>query len=239
MNTLLLGQDELARSIDGRLRLAGDDRRVVHVRNVRRAAAGDVLRVGVVGGRLGTAVVTRLDADGLELAPALDRDPPAPVPLVLVLALPRPKVVRRVLQAVTTLGVKRLCLVAAWRVEKSYWESPFLAPPAIDAQLVLGLEQAGDTILPTVSLHRRFKPFVEDELPALAEGSAKLTAHPQAARECPRDVGARVTLAVGPEGGFTDYEVGALAALGFEAVALGSRVLRVEHVVPALVGRLF
>lgn len=239
MNTLLFAPDELARSTGGRVRLAAGDRRVAHVRTVHRAAVGDVLRVGVLGGRLGSAIVTRFDDDGLELAPTLDREPPAPLPLLLVLALPRPKVVRRVLQAVATLGVKRLCLVAAWRVEKSYWESPFVAPSAIDAQLVLGLEQAGDTVLPTVSLHRRFKPFVEDELPGLADASLRLVAHPPAGRACPRDVRGPVTLAIGPEGGFTDYEVGALAACGFEAIALGPRVLRVEQAVPALVGRLF
>jgi len=237
MNTLLLTPDEL-QGASGRVRLAAD-RRVAHVRTVHRAAVGDALDVGVLGGRMGGAVITRLDGDGLELDVALDRDPPAPLPLVLVLALPRPKVLRRVLQAVTALGVKRLALLAAWKVEKSYWESPLLDAAAVREQLVLGLEQSGDTILPTVTLHRRFKPFVEDELSALAGGSRRLLAHPSAATACPRDVRAPVTLAVGPEGGFTDYEVGALAAQGFVAVSLGPRVLRVEQAVPALIGRLF
>ena len=110
---------------------------------------------------------------------------------------------------------------------------------AVREQLILGLEQGCDTILPTVTLQCRFKAFVEDELPALAGGSRCLLAHPPAEAGCPRDVRAPVTLAVGPEGGFTAYEVGALAAQGFEAVSLGPRVLRVEQVVPVLVGRLF
>jgi RsmE family RNA methyltransferase len=220
------------------VRLAAD-RRVDHVRAVHRAVAGDALRVGVLGGRMGTGVVVRLDDDGLELDVTLDRDPPAALPLVLVLALPRPKVMRRVLQTVAALGVKRLVLLATWRVEKSYWESPLLAPAALREQLVLGLEQGCDTILPTVTLHRRFKPFVEDELPALAAASRCLLAHPPAAAECPRAVQGAVTLAIGPEGGFTEYELGALAAQGFTAVSIGPRVLRVEQVVPALVGRLF
>jgi RsmE family RNA methyltransferase len=238
VNTLLLTPEELAGARDGRVRLA-EDRRVAHVRTVHRAAAGATLRVGVLGGRLGTARVVGLDAHGLELVLALDREPPPPLPLVLVLALPRPKVVRRVLQAVATLGVKRLALVAAWRVEKSYWDSPLLADAAVGRELVLGLEQAGDTTLPAVSLHRRFKPFVEDELPALAAGSRRLVAHPAAATACPRAVDGPVTLAIGPEGGFTDYELGALAARGFDAVGLGARVLRVEQAIPALIGRLF
>ena len=238
MNTLLLTPAELAAAENGRVRLA-DDRRVAHVRTVHRAAVGDALRVGVLGGRLGTAVVARLDDAGLELDVTLERDPPPAVPLVLVLALPRPKAMRRVLQTVATLGIKRLCLVAAWRVEKSYWESPLLAPARVADELVLGLEQGGDTAVPTVTLHRRFKPFVEDELTALAAASRRLLAHPTAARPCPRAVGTPVTLAIGPEGGFTTYEVGALEAQDFESVSLGPRVLRVEQAVPALVGRIF
>lgn len=238
MNTLLLTPDEAAIARDGRVRLA-DDRRVAHVRTVHRATVGAVLQAGVLGGRLGTARVVTLDEHGLEIDLALEREPPPPLPLVLVLALPRPKVVRRVLQAVTTLGVKRLALIAAWRVEKSYWESPLLVDAAVRDELVLGLEQAGDTVLPTVSLHRLFKPFVEDELPALAARTRRLVAHPNAADECPRALREPVTLAVGPDGGFTEYEVGKLAAEGFEPVSLGPRVLRVEQAVAALVGRLF
>lgn len=238
MNTLLLTPEEAAGARDGRVRLAGD-RRVAHVRTVHRATVGAVLQAGVLGGRLGTARVVTLDERGLEIDLALEREPPPPLPLVLVLALPRPKVVRRVLQAVTTLGVKRLALIAAWRVEKSYWESPLLVDAAVREELVLGLEQAGDTVLPTVSLHRRFKPFVEDELPALAAGSRRLVAHPHAAHACPRALREPVTLAIGPDGGFSDYEVGKLGAEGFHPVTLGPRLLRVEQAVSALVGRLF
>ena len=238
MNTLLLTPAEAAGARDGRVRLA-DDRRVAHVRTVHRAAVGDVLQAGVLGGLLGTARVVALADDGLEIEIALDREPPPPLPLVLVLALPRPKVVRRVLQAVTTLGVKRLALIAAWRVEKSYWESPLLTDAAVHEELVLGLEQAGDSILPTVSLHGLFKPFVEDELPALAAGTRRLVAHPNAAHECPRALREPVTLAIGPDGGFTEYEIGKLGEQGFEAVSLGPRLLRVEQAVSALVGRLF
>jgi 16S rRNA (uracil1498-N3)-methyltransferase len=238
VNTLLLTPEELGSPQGGRVRLP-DDRRVAHVRTVHRAAVGDRLRVGVVGGRLGTGVVVAFTDTALELDVVLDRDPPPPVPLVVVLALPRPKVMRRVLQTVATLGVKRLCLTGAWRVEKSYWESPMLEEHALHAQLVLGLEQACDTELPVVTLHRRFKPFVEDELPKLANGHLGLVAHPAATRPCPRAVDGPVTLAIGPEGGFTDYELGALAAQGLAPVSIGPRVLRVEQVVPALVGRLF
>lgn len=236
MNTLLLEPSELA-GTTGRALVR--DRRLEHVRDVHRAAVGDRLRVGVIGGKLGDAAIVGLDHDQLELDVTLDRDPPPALPLVLVLALPRPKVLRRVLQGIAALGVKRVVLLGAWRVERSYWESPLLADAAVRAQLVLGLEQSGDTILPEVLLRRRFKPFVEDELDGVAGSSVKLLADARGSEPCPRGVTSPVTLVVGPEGAFTAYEVERLQERGCAPVSLGPRVLRVEQAIPALIGRMF
>jgi RsmE family RNA methyltransferase len=234
MNLILLVDDDF---VDPRrVRLTG--RRLAFVRTVHRAAVGDVLRVGRLNGRIGHGAVARLDARELILEVGLDREPPPPVPLTLLLALPRPKVVRRVLRGVTAMGIKHIVLLNTWRVEKSFWSSPVLNPTPLRDALLLGLEQGGDTMLPTVDLRRRFKPFVEDELPALSEGTRGLLAHPAAVTPCPHGVGEPMTLAVGPEGGFIPYEVEQLCARGFEAVSLGGRPLLVEHAVPALLGRL-
>jgi RsmE family RNA methyltransferase len=235
VNLLLLDDGDSIAA--GQARLGG--RRVAHVREVHRAAVGDTLRVGRLNGRVGTATVSALDAQELVLADIrLDTDPPPPAPVRLLLALPRPKALRRVLQGAAAFGVKEIVLLNGWRVEKSFWESPALHPEALREQLLLGLEQGGDTVLPRVVLRRRFRPFVEDELPALLAASRGLVAHPRAAAPCPRAVADHVTLAVGPEGGFTPYEVAALERAGCEAVSLGPRPLRVEQAVPALLGRL-
>ena len=87
---------------------------------------------------------------------------------------------RRVLRSIAELGIKRLCLVNAARVEKSYWQSPLLRGAALRHYLVAGLEQACDTVLPEVVSHPRLRPFVEDELPAISKGCERLLAHPAA-----------------------------------------------------------
>lgn len=235
MNLLLLEEGDLI--ADGRARLAG--RRHVHIREVLRAAQGDELAAGMLNGRMGAARITHLDSAGLELELRLDRDPPPPVPLTLVLALPRPKVLRRVLFSLTVLGVKRIILVNASRVEKSYWQTPFLELDTVRSQLMLGLEQARDTMLPEVVLRKRFRPFVEDELPGIAGGSLTLVAHPAADASCPRTISGAVTLAVGPEGGFVPFEIELLRACGFRAVHLGARIMNIETALPSLVSRLF
>lgn len=139
----------------------------------------------------------------------------------------------------TAMGVKRIVLLNSFRVEKSFWQSPVLKHENIQKQLVLGLEQARDTILPEVLLKPFFKPFTEDETPALIKDTLALIAHPAAQEPCPRDVRQPVTLAIGPEGGFIPYEVDKLISCGFHAVHLGERILNIEAAVPSLISRLF
>jgi RsmE family RNA methyltransferase len=134
--------------------------------------------------------------------------------------------------------VKEIIMINSWRVDKSYWQSPSLKPEALREQLILGLEQARDTILPNIQLQQRFKPFVEDDLPELAADSCALVAHPGSSEPCPANVQRKITLAIGPEGGFTPYEVDLLVNAGLNQVHLGARPLRVETAVPALIGRL-
>ena len=215
------------------------DRRLAHLREVHRAEAGETLRVGRLGGEMGEGRLLRLDSASAELQVRFDQPPPPKLPITLLLALPRPKMLRRVLQTVATMGVPRLVLLNSYRVEKSFWQTPFLDPAAIREQLILGLEQARDTVLPEVIIEKRFKPFVEDRLPQLAAGSLGLVGHPGDFPHCPRAVERPVTLAIGPEGGWIPYEVEKLAEAGLTPVQLGERILRVETAVSALLARLF
>lgn len=235
MNLVLIEPGELRG--DGTAALGG--RRAAHVHAVLHAAPGDLVQAGVVGGRMGSAEVLRSAPDAVVLRPALDRDPPPPSPVSLLLALPRPKILRKVLQAAAAMGVKRLVLLGSWRVEKSYFASPLLAPAALRAELLLGLEQGRDTALPEVSLRRLFKPFVEDELDAAFPEPSRLLAHPaeSAQLEALHPAGARAALAVGPEGGWTAYEAEQLRARGFAPFSLGPRALRVDVAVPYAVAQ--
>jgi RsmE family RNA methyltransferase len=215
------------------------DRRLKHMQEVHRSEVGDSLRVGRVGGLLGSAELLRLEPREAELSVAFDREPPAKLPLTLILALPRPKMLRRVFQTIATMGVPKVILVNSYRVEKSFWQTPFLEPAAIREQMILGLEQARDSVLPEILIEKRFKPFVEDRLPAIVDGTLGLVGHPGDFPACPRAVEQPVTLAIGPEGGWIPYEVELLRASGLNPVQLGERILRVETAVTALLARLF
>ncbi|WGL17508.1 16S rRNA (uracil(1498)-N(3))-methyltransferase [Microbulbifer bruguierae] len=215
------------------------DRRFQHVVEVHRADVGDKLKVGLLDGKIGEARVVERGESHITLEATFHRAPPPPLPLTLILALPRPKMLKRTIQHATALGVKKLYLINAYRVEKSYWQSPWLAQDKLREQCLLGLEQAVDTTLPHIELRKRFKPFVEDELPSIASDSLKLVAHPVTDAPCPVDIQQQTTLAVGPEGGFIPYEVEKLQEAGFAPVHLGPRILRVETALPVLMSRLF
>lgn len=240
MNLILLFPDDLAP--DGTARLSG--RRARHVHEVHRARAGDGLVVGLVNGPLGRGTVLAAGPEEVVLSVDLTGEPPPPSGLDLLLALPRPKVLRRVLQSAASLGAGRIVLVNARRVEKSYFDTPFLSPGEIARNLVLGLEQARDTAMPEVLVRKLFRPFVEDELEGLwpRAAYARLLAHPGAPRGThdldAGEAAGPAVLAVGPEGGWVPFEVELLEAHGFVSFGLGPRVLRVETALPFAFGQL-
>jgi RsmE family RNA methyltransferase len=235
MNLLLLTGTDFIDS--QRVRIEGA--RVRHINTVHAAKPGDTLRAGMLGGLCGKATLIELDSEHALLDVVLDTPPPPKLPLTVVMALPRPKMLRRIVRTVAECGVDRLYLINSYRVEKSYWQTPVLAPATLREYLMQGLEQSRDTILPAIELRNRFKPFVEDELPSIMQGTRALVGDPTAATPCPFRIDTPTTLAIGPEGGFIPYEVDLLKTLGFETVNLGARIYRVDTALPLLIGRLF
>ncbi|MYM62550.1 16S rRNA (uracil(1498)-N(3))-methyltransferase [Pseudomaricurvus sp. HS19] len=215
------------------------DRRARHLLTVNGVTVGDQVRTGLLNGQVGEAEVVACDNTSVQLQVRLHSQPPPPLPLHLIVALPRPKMVKRILQTIATMGVKQLTFINSYRVEKSYWQSPWLQEHQIREQLLLGLEQGVDTLLPEVRLVKRFKPFVEDELPHLCKGRRALLAHPRNALPCPPAAQQDTLLVIGPEGGFIEYEVNKLTDAGCAPIHLGPRILRVETAVPVLLAKLF
>ena len=174
----------------------------------------------------------------IDISFKVDSRPTAALPLNLLLALPRPKMLKRLLVDAASLGIKNIVLVNAAKVDKSYWQTPNLKGDLLREKLLLGLEQAGDPVMPRLRLAPRFRPFVEDELDQWAGPGRRLVAHPGPFPELPRGLDEPATLAIGPEGGWTPFEVALLEQQGFGCHRFGSRILRVETALPALVGAL-
>ncbi|AVZ84628.1 MULTISPECIES: 16S rRNA (uracil(1498)-N(3))-methyltransferase [unclassified Acinetobacter] len=215
-----------------------NQRQLQHLQQHIQLNCGDTLKVGVRNGQRYLTEVISVSEQQIRIRPIQVEAIPAKLPVHLILALPRPKVLRRIIMDAVTLGVERISLIHSYRVDKSYWQSPFLQQ--LDDYVTLGLEQAGDTIAPEIQLYKRFKPFVEDVLPTfISDQKPAYVAHPYAEQQMPYAIQHSCHLIVGPEGGFIPYEVDLLIKNGCQAMSLGNRILRTETAVSHILGRLF
>lgn len=234
MNLVLVEPAELAP--DGSVRLTGI--RATHITTVLRGAPGQEIRVGVVDGPVGLAEIRSASSECVELRCRFgDQAPPRP-PVDLLLALPRPKVMRRLWAQIAALGVDRIILTNAERVERHYFDTHILDPATYRPLLIEGLQQARDTRVPLVSIHKQFRVLVEDEIDAMCPHGRRVVAHPHQGGSVEDALGSRlverVVLAVGPEGGWNAFELALLASRGFTPMGLGPRTLRTDTACIAL-----
>ena len=247
MNLIILTEgDDIG---GGRYRLV--DHRAEHIRSVLNGRVGETVEIGLLNGPVGVARIEEVTSEGVMLTCGALEKVADPTPTVdLVCALPRPQTLKRLLATSAMMGVRRLHLVRANRVEKSYFQSPLLMPENYTPYLIEGLSQGKLTRLPEVSIHDRFRVFFEDTLPAQVAETAsesatppiKLLPDPESARGLDRlydgDTNCWVLLAVGPEGGWVPFEIELMESIGFQRFTLGRFVLRVEHAVTSALAQL-
>ncbi len=237
MNRILFEHDEIR---DGRATFS--DVRAEHVLNVLHGTEGQTLKTGILDGPVGTSVIERIEGTAVTVR-CTHETPSLPPWIDLILAPPRPRVMKRLLPQLVSLGVRRIVLVGAEKVEKAFWGAQLLKEEIYRPLLVDGLQQAGTTAMPTIETFKSFRHFAERKLDARFVGQeARFVAHPYGARALPAATSAVApqvpVLAVGPEGGWTDAEVALLEEKGFARMSLGPRILRTDTALIALLSRL-
>ncbi len=236
MNLLLLTAQE---AVEPRVRLQGE--RARHIREVLRGQPGDQLRVGILNGALGRAIIRTVATSGVTIDCSFEAVAPPRSLDTLLLAIPRPQVLARCLAQAATLGFGRIVLIRSWRVDKSHLAAKVLEPNRQRRVLIEGLTQGRRTHLPEVMRFDLFKPFVEDRLEGVIPAGHRLVGHPSArvpTSELRVERGATLSLAIGPEGGFIPFEIQALQDRGFRAVHAGPHPFRVETALAYLTGQL-
>ncbi|WP_413440470.1 16S rRNA (uracil(1498)-N(3))-methyltransferase [Synechococcus sp. MIT S1220] len=213
------------------------DDRFLHLRNVLHADVGQLVHVGVVGGRIGEGLVTSVDQNGVCLRIRLSLLPPPRHRLDLIIALPRPKMLRRIFRTVAEFGVSNLHLINSARVEKSYWQTPLLSSNKVHDALCAGLSRSSDTILPQIHFHRRFRPFVEDELADLCGGRPCWLADHGAPMALTMTASVPSVVMVGPEGGFVPFEISLAESVIAQRAHLGQRILSVDTAVTSVLAQ--
>ena len=244
MNRILFETDEIQ---DGVATFSGE--RVEHVMNVLHGEVGQVLKTGEINGPIGTSVITGISSSliphpsSLSITVRCSHTEKSISPWIdLILAPPRPRVMKRLLPQLATMGVGRIFLVGAKKVEKDFWGATLLKPENYRPLLIDGLMQAGTSVLPTLETRRNFRKFIKEELDTLFPSSARIIAHPYGVESAPSSSliphPSSLLLAIGPEGGWTDEEVALLEEHGFARYSLGSRILRTDTATIALLAQL-
>lgn len=225
MNLILFERHEVG--ADGRVGVT--DGRATHLLRVLNVAPGQQVRVGVIDGPMGIGTVASVGTSVVTLDCVFDPSVPERPRVDLLLAVPRPKVLRRLWAQLAAIGVGQVILTNADKVERDYFDSHVMREAGYRPLLIEGLQQARDTRLPAVSIHKQFRVLIEDELDRLFPGGRRLVAHPGGSRSLRSALepahARRVIVAVGPEGGWNDFELALLERHGFEPASIGSRVL--------------
>ncbi len=153
-----------------------------------------------------------------------------PASLTLLVGLSRPQTIKKVLELGTTMGVSRFLFVPAELSEKSYGTSKVFGQVELEKHLLLGLAQSACLFqLPEVHVlksSRQIEKYVENSKKYLCSLTDK---HERAL--LPKDSSEAITIAIGPERGWTNMEEENFLKLGFQRLGLYSTTLRVEAAV--------
>lgn len=225
MNLVLFERSEV--NSDGRAEVTGV--RAKHLLAVLKVAPGHEVRIGVIDGPLGVGTVADTGDGRVVLTCEFESETPERPRVDLLVAVPRPKVLRRLWAQLAALGVGRVILTNAEKVERDYFDSHVMHEEGYRPRLIEGLQQARDTRVPLVSIHKQFRILIEDELDRLFPSGLRVVAHPGSGRSFPAALSSatpdRILVAIGPEGGWNTFELGLFERHGFEQAGIGSRIL--------------
>ena len=228
MNLLLLNRSDLI--AENKAEISGD--KVRHLNEILKAEPGNEVRVGLLGGKKGKAVIEKIETEKALLSFNLNEDPLPKIPLSVIVALVRPKVLSRLISDLVSYGVSGIEIIQTYFGDKGYWENELFTESGLAEAVVKGLEQSMDTIPPKISLIKRFGPYSNDILPEYEAKSNCYIALPGDFKKIGEiEKGKSNIIAIGPERGWTKYEAAQFLKAGFKPVSLGSRIIRTEAAV--------
>jgi RsmE family RNA methyltransferase len=209
-----------------------NDERFQHAKNVLKVVNNSKIEVGILNGGIGSAKIISIDETKiiLNIENLKNKENFGPK-IDLICALPRPQTLKKVLSISATMGVNKLFFIKSEKVEKSYFHSPLLKEENYTKFLIEGLSQGKQTKLTQVSFHHYFKKFFDKDF---SDYNYKFLAHPNVnvtLKNFDIKKDDKILLAIGPEGGWNEFEIEHITNLGFNKFQLSKSILRVEHAI--------
>lgn len=243
MNILLLKAGELNSSNHAFV----EGKRAKYIYEYHDLKPGLKIKAGIIGGAIGKADIIAVSPQRIELVFSAESNALPFIPVCALVATPRPQSVKKILQLSAMQGLSSLCFFRSENVVKSYLDSKSLEPEAIEEQLILGLEQAGNSLLPSISICSSFHELTSKYFQKIADNKSespclKLLADTQGKLQNWSELAfsshsQEVIVAVGPESGFSTKERTTLCDIGFLPVSLGARMLRVDIALNTILAR--
>ena len=215
--------------------LALKDERAEHLIKILHKKKGDSFTAGIIGGKSGTAVITKLDTQARKLfftfTPQGDGKPLNS--LKMIIGFPRPIQLKRLLRDIAALGVCEVHLTGTQLGEKSYMKSTLVEKGNAYKMLLDGTVQAGSTHVPELFMHTTLGECLEHMgLNKASADGAKLicldNVNPACSLSAVDFAGAKVVAAIGSERGWTDKERAMLEEAGYIRCGMGVRIMRTE-----------
>ncbi len=205
-----------------------------HLGRVLRAQVGQLYElsdgIAVWLGRIESVSRDRIQFALLEEIPA---HPPA-VDIILLLSIVKFDAFEWAIEKATELGVGMIVPVAASRSEKALLAAAGKRLDRWEKILVEASQQSRRVRVPAISSPLRLREAFNEAYPLGAKVILSERSNAPALRDVLSAVTvSQATLAIGPEGGWTDEELSMAEAVGFRETSLGKLILRTETAVVA------
>lgn len=201
------------------------DERAKHILTVLRLKQGDEFKAGIINGDEIRCRITSISDDGISVECESAGDLSSLFPLTLMLAEVRPISMRRILREAVSIGVGRIMLLISDLGEKSYASAGLYKSGEYKKILLDGAMQSGFTGVPPVD----FFSSLDDAVASVDTDNRILLDNVIGVERLSHmHLSGSVTIAIGPERGWSDRERNVMLESGFSPAIIGNRILRTE-----------
>lgn len=228
-----------------------DNRQTSHLKNILNVTLNQIIKVGVINKGKGEGKVIE-ESKSFYIIKLLtpihleEKSDDNVLPIDVVLCIPRPKVLNKLLQQLSSLGVKKIIIVFSDFSNKCYESSKILKNEEIKLALQLGLEQAMCTRFPEIYIHYSFSSFFMNIEKYTDEHTLKICAHTNVKKKNMESIEysilnmekGKILLMLGCERGFSELELYLIKKLNFHFFNLTERILKCETALLIIIGQL-
>lgn len=210
------------------------DYRAQHILNILKLKKNDYFYMGIINKSQGIARIISIDENEIRIEYSSEETPKA-FPITLIVAQVRPICMKRILREATCLGVKKIIITGAETTEKSYSNAKIWKEEEYKEFLLAGAMQSGQSTIPNVVLVSSVQNAVDSDdsnIKFILDNKGKSVKQFSDIDFLSKTI-QNVSIAIGPERGWTDREREIFQINDYQCIEMGKRIMRTETAVPA------